>query len=345
MFYGRTLTAGNIASELGLKIVGIADISVVSPDPIKDASTGSVTWVKIITPDMRRVIERLSGALVVLPLPRNATERRFLNLLASRNALLVVREPRLVIARILARYFSHLEVQLPKGIDPLARVEPSARIGTDVTVGPFCFIGKDAVIGDRTVLHPSVVIHSGTVIGRNCIIKSNAVIGGQGFGFVRIDACPMEPFPQVGQVIVEDYVNVGSCSTVDRPGLGITRLLYGTKIDNLCHIGHNAQIGPHAVVTACTEVGAGVTVGEGAWLGPNSCIIEGVNIGNRSLVGIGATVLHDVPPCAVVAGSPAEPIEVLRSRKKRGYRVNRRPKALNARPSFGRVHSRYVSPR
>lgn len=327
MFCGKTLTAGSIASDLGLNVVGIADISVVSPDSIKDASTGSVTWVKAVTPDMRRVLERLSGALVVLPLPHNATERKFVNLLASRNALLLVGEPRLVMARILARYFSHLEVQLPRGIDPLARVDPSARIGIDVTVGPFSFIGKDVVIGDRTVLHPSVVIHSGTIIGRNCVIKSNAVIGGQGFGFVQTDAGPWEPFPQAGQVIVEDDVNIGSCTAVDRPGLGITRLLCGTKIDNLCHIGHNAQIGPHAVVAACTEVGAGVTVGEGAWLGPNTCSIEGVNIGDRSLVGIGATVLHDVPPSAVVAGSPAEPIEVLRSRKKQGYRAKYRPKA------------------
>jgi UDP-3-O-[3-hydroxymyristoyl] glucosamine N-acyltransferase len=327
MFCGRTLTAGSIASNLGLNVVGIADISVVSPDPVKDASTGSVTWVKALSPDMRRVLERLSGALVVLSLPHNATERKFVNLLASRNALLVVGEPRLVMARILARYFSHLEVQFPRGIDPLARVDPSARIGIDVTVGPFCFIGKDVVIGDRTVLHPSVVIHSGTIIGRNSVIKSNSVIGGQGFGFVQTDTGLLEPFPQVGQVIVEDNVNVGSCTTVDRPGLGITRLLCGTKIDNLCHIGHNAQIGPHAVVTACTEVGAGVIVGEGAWLGPNSCSIDGVNIGSRSLVGIGSTVLHDVPPGAIVAGSPAEPIEILRRRKKQGYRAKYRPKA------------------
>jgi UDP-3-O-[3-hydroxymyristoyl] glucosamine N-acyltransferase len=93
-------------------------------------------------------------------------------------------------------------------------------------------------------------------------------------------------------------------------------VLRGTKIDNLCHIGHNARVGPHAVVTACTEVGAGVVVGEGAWLGSNSCSIEGVTIGNRSFVGVGSTVLHDVPASTIVAGSPAEPMEIVRKTRR-----------------------------
>jgi UDP-3-O-[3-hydroxymyristoyl] glucosamine N-acyltransferase len=96
----------------------------------------------------------------------------------------------------------------------------------------------------------------------------------------------------------------------------VTRVLRGTKIDNQCHIGHNAQVGPHAVVAACTEVGAGVVVGRGAWLGPNSSSIEGVTFGEGSLTGIGATVLHDVGAGSVVAGCPAEPMEAVRRQRR-----------------------------
>lgn len=289
---------------------------VASVDAIADASSGSATWAKALTQENRRIVDRISGALIVLPRPRNAAERKLLGSVASRNALLVVEEPRLVFARLLARFFSHLELQLPRGINQLAHVDPSARIGHDVTIGPFCFVGSEVIIGDGTVLHPGVAVHSRTVVGRNCIFQSGAVIGARGFGFVRTSEGSLEHFPQVGQVIIDDDVEIGACTAIDRPGLGTTRVLRGTKIDNLCHVGHNAQVGPDAIVAACAEIGAGVVVAEGAWLGPNSCSIEGVTVGTRSLVGIGATVLRNVPEGAVVAGSPAEPIETVRKTRR-----------------------------
>jgi UDP-3-O-[3-hydroxymyristoyl] glucosamine N-acyltransferase len=309
---GRTMTAEKIATALGLDLVGVRGVLVTSADPVDDAYSGSVTWAQALTPESREVLDRLSGALIVLPKPSNPDEQKFLDSLASGNALLVVEEPRLVLARILARFFSHLELHLDRGIDPSARVDRSAQIGADVTIGPFCFIGKDVIIGDGTILHTGVAVHSRTIVGRNCVLKSNAVVGSRGFGFVQTSDGSFEHFPQIGQVIIEDDVEIGACTAIDRPGLGTTRILRGTKIDNLCHVGHNAEIGPNAIVTACTEIGAGVVVRDGAWLGPNSCSIEGVTIDTRSFVGIGSTVLADVAAGAVVAGSPAEPIETVR---------------------------------
>lgn len=314
--HGKAIAAERVASALGLDLTGAARVVITSVDAIGEASTGSATWVKALTRESRRTIDRLSGALIVLPKPRNIGERKFLDSASTRNALLAVEEPRLVYARLLARFFSHLELRLPRGIDRSARVDPSAGIGPDIAIGPFCFVGSDVVIGEGTVLHPGVTVHSRTIIGQNCVIQSGAVIGDRGFGFVRTSGGSLEHFPHVGHVIIEDDVEIGACTAVDRPALGTTRIMCGTKIDNLCHIGHNAQIGPHAIVAACTEVGAGVTVGERAWLGPNSCSIEGVTIGSRSLVGIGSTVLRDVPAGAVVAGSPAEPIETVRKTRR-----------------------------
>lgn len=308
------LAAKELVAALGVELSGISNVIISSADSIQDASDESATWVGSLTPKTRKVLDNLSGAFIVVPEPSSASHRRFLNRLGSRNALAIVREPRLVFARILKRFFSDLELQLPKGVSQLACVSPSAQIGVDVTIAPFCFIGADVTIGDESVLHPGVAIHSHSVVGKRCLFKSNAVVGNRGFGFVKTaDGC-WEHFPQIGIVLIEDDVEIGAGTVVDRPGLGTTRLLRGTKVDNLCHIGHNAQVGPHAIVTACTEIGAGVVVGKGAWLGPNSCSIEGISLGEQSFVGIGSTVLHDVPAEKVVAGSPARPIEELRKR-------------------------------
>jgi UDP-3-O-[3-hydroxymyristoyl] glucosamine N-acyltransferase len=245
-------------------------------------------------------------------MPQNAEERALVAAVAARNAVLAVAQPRLLYAQLLTAFFAEDEVRFPAGVDPAARVDASARLGERVVVGPFCFVGPDVEIGDDTVLHPGVVIHAGSRLGRRCVVKAHAVVGNPGFGFVRRPDGSLEAFPQIGRVVIEDDVVIGAASAIDRPGLGTTRVRHGTKIDNLVHVGHGAQVGPHAVVAACAEIGASVVVGEGAWLGPHSCSLENVRFGERAFVGLGAVVVKDVAADAVVAGSPAEPTESLR---------------------------------
>ena len=236
--------------------------------------------------------------------------------LSERNAVLVTEAPRMLFARMLKLFFAHLGVQIAPGIDPSAQIHGSAKLGEDVTGGAFSFVGPEVEIGDGTVLHPGVVVHSHTTIGRHCIIDSKATIGTRGFGYVPDEDGTLFHFPQLGRVILEDYVEVHAGSTVARPGLGTTRVGRGTKIDCLCHIGHNAQIGRNCIITACSEIGAGVVVEEGAWIGPNTCCIENITLGKGCLVGIGSTVVRSVEPGAVVAGNPSEPMEkIKRSRK------------------------------
>jgi UDP-3-O-[3-hydroxymyristoyl] glucosamine N-acyltransferase len=261
---------------------------------------------------------RLEGSAVVTPAARDADETAFLASLAGANSVLSIRDeadPRLVFAGVLTRYFSQLEVQLPPGIDPSARVDPSARIAKDVTISAFCFVGPEVEIGDGTLLHPGVVVHSRSIIGQRCILNSHCVIGNRGFGFVRQRDGSLVHFPQTGRVVLEDDVEIQSCTIVDRPGMGETRILRGSKIDNLVHVAHGARVGPHAAIIACAEIGAEVVIGEAAWLGPNACSLERVRIGDRAFVGAGAAVLKDVAPGTVVAGSPAEPTDVLRARR------------------------------
>ncbi len=306
------LRAEGIAEAFDLPLRGVGGVEITSPDAMDEASAGSVTWLKKLDDENEAALRGLSAALVVVPQPNTEQERVFVEDLAKRCAVIEADNPRLLFARILRRFYEHMTVQIPAGVDPRAVVHETARIGADVTISAQCYVGPDVQIGDGTVIHPGVIVHSGTIIGSNCIIDSNAVIGTRGFGYVRDDDGSLVHFPQVGHVVIEDDVEIQSGTTVVRPGLGTTRIGQGTKIDCLCHIGHNAQIGPHCVLTACCEIGAGVVVEEGSWIGPNSCSIENIRFGRGCLVGIGSTVVRSVEPESVVAGSPAEPIETVK---------------------------------
>lgn len=307
-----TLPAATIAGEAGVPLAGRQDVVVHGAEPLAEAGPGSFTWTKALSGKKAAALDRLDGVLLVAPPPASDEEAARVRDLSARNALILHEAPRQLFARLLDRFFGHLQLSFPPGIDPLARIDPTARIGQGVSIGAFCFVGPGAVVGDGTVMHPHAVVHAGTVVGRDCVLKSHSVVGNSGFGFVRNDDGSLSAFPQVGRVVLEDEVQVGCGSMVDRPGLGTTRLRRGTKLDNLVHISHGARCGPYAIITACAEVGAGVVVGEGAWLGPNVCSIEGVTFGERSFTGIGATVIKDVAPGATVAGNPAEDTETIR---------------------------------
>lgn len=313
------LCAEQIAEEFGIKVAGEPGAVIHRASSLQDAKPGSLTWLKPAGSHEELAKGAFHDVVILLKAPGDPKEERLFAELAKHNTLLLVdpdRNPRLVFARILARYFSHEEVQIPFGVSSRAVVESSAMIGRNVTIADFCFIGSDVEIGDGTILHPGVIVHSRSIIGRNCIINAHAVIGNRGFGFVRDEDGSLVHFPHLGNVVIEDNVEIQANTVVDRTALGETRIGEGTKIDNLCHIGHGAQIGPHCIITACSEIGAQVVIEEGAWIGPNSCSIEGITIGKGSFVGIGSTVTKSIPPDTVVAGSPAEPIDEFKNFRK-----------------------------
>lgn len=311
-----TFTPQEASVFLGVSHSGCPDIIVDRAEQTSSAGPGCVTWIKTFQPGHTGAVVNVKGALIITPQPCFAEDSTLINDLCMHNAVISTHEPRLAFARVLGHFFGHLEARIPTGIDPRASIDPAAIIGKNVTVGAFCFVGADASIGDNTIMHPGAVVHSRSVIGRNCILNSNCVIGGRGFGFVKRADGVLEHFPQIGIVVLEDDVEVGACTAIDRPGLGETKLRRGTKVDNVVHIAHNALIGPDATVVAGAEVGASVVMEQGSWLGPNACSIENIRIGRNAFVGIGATVLKDVADDQVVAGNPAEPIEVVKKTRK-----------------------------
>ena len=212
----------------------------------------------------------------------------------------------------------------PVGIDPTARVHPAAKLGDNVAIGAYVVIGAGSILGKGTVVHPSAVIGDEVTIGDDCEIHSNvvirerisighrviihagAVLGSDGFGY-RWDGRQHVKIPQIGTVIIEDDVEIGSCTCIDRAKFGVTRIGRGTKIDNLVQIGHNVQTGPHCIIVGQTGIAGSTTLGTGVVLGGKTAVKDHITIGDGAITAACSALLGDVPAGALVSGMPAIP--------------------------------------
>jgi UDP-3-O-[3-hydroxymyristoyl] glucosamine N-acyltransferase len=179
-------------------------------------------------------------------------------------------------------------------------------VGEGVDIGPLTVIESAVQIGDRSVIEARVVIHQGTQIGRRVLIQSGAVIGGQGFGFLS-SAAGHERVPQVGGCLLEDDVEVGAGSCIDRGSLDDTVVGQGTKIDNLVHVAHNVRIGKHCLIMAGVGIAGSTRLGDGVILAGQSGVSGHLQIGDRARIGGQAGVISSVPADAAYSGFPARP--------------------------------------
>ena len=203
-------------------------------------------------------------------------------------------------------------------VAPDAHVADSASLAAGVVVGARCHVGEEVVLHPGVVLyddvwieqgcelHGNVVIHSRSRLGRNCVVQANAVIGGEGFGFVP-NGRGWRKMPQTGRVVLEDGVEVGCCSTVDRPAVGETRLGAGTKIDNLVQIGHGVVTGKSCAFAAQVGIAGGAVVGDGVILAGQVGVTNRVRIGDGVVASSKAGIHADVASGEVVSGFPVIP--------------------------------------
>jgi UDP-3-O-[3-hydroxymyristoyl] glucosamine N-acyltransferase len=237
--------------------------------------------------------------------------------------VLVVEDADLAVARVLDLFAPPIP-RPAAGVDHAARVAKTAQLGAQVAVGPNVFVGQRARIGARTVLHANVYIGDDTTLGEDCeffpnvvvrerctignrvVIHAGSVLGSDGFGY-RWDGQKHAKIPQIGTVIVEDDVEIGSCVCIDRAKLSATRIGRGTKIDNLVQVGHNAIVGPHCVIIGQAGLAGSVTLGTGVVLAGQSAVKDHVTMGDRSTLGACSGVMDDVEPGVMVLGLPALP--------------------------------------
>jgi UDP-3-O-[3-hydroxymyristoyl] glucosamine N-acyltransferase len=235
---------------------------------------------------------------------------------------LACREPRRALAAALNLF--HPAALPVAGIDASARIAPGARIdpsasvgalavveagasiGAHVRIGALVYVGTGASVGDGSVLFPHVVIYGGCQLGRRVIVHAGAVIGADGFGFIP-GREGHEKIPQVGTVVVEDDVEIGANSTIDRATLGETIVGRGTKIDNLVHIGHNVEVGPRCLMAAQVGIAGSCRIGHDVMLAGQVGISDHVNVGDGAMLAGGAAVIQDVPAGQRFAGRWARP--------------------------------------
>jgi UDP-3-O-[3-hydroxymyristoyl] glucosamine N-acyltransferase len=199
------------------------------------------------------------------------------------------------------------------GVHPSAIVGERVRIGAGTRIGPGVVLEEGAIVGSGCHLMARVVVHAGTVLGDRVVVQAGAVLGSTGFGYARSrETGEYVIFPQQGRLLVEDDVEIGANTTIDRGALGETRIGRGTKIDNLVHIGHNCVIGKHVVIAAQTGISGSSVVEDGAILGGQVGIGEHATVGAGVILGGGAGVLSGKKmrgPGEVFWGRPARPLK------------------------------------
>lgn len=244
---------------------------------------------------------------------------------ASREkTLIIVKNPKAAWARLLSLFYPPRAY--PGTVSNKAWISPSAQLGEGVTIEPFVYIGErvrigsrttirsnsyvdsDVSIGNNTVIHPNVMIYDRTVIGNGVIIHAGSVIGSDGFGYI-FTGTEQVKVPQVGNVVIEDDVEIGSNVSIDRATIGCTIIRKGAKIDNLVQIAHNVEVGEQTVASSQVGISGSSKIGRNVILGGQVGIADHCEVGDGAILGAqaGLPTKKKIPPRQVFFGSPARP--------------------------------------
>ena len=308
-------TAAQIAGMLGGTVEGNAEISVNNLSKIEEGKPGTLTF--LANPKYVEYIYTTQASIAIVsndfapekPLPSNLTLIRVADAYGS-------------FAKLLEAYN---QFRQPKPvIDSQTHVSASAKIGKDVYIGAFSYIGENVTIGqgvkiypgvyigenvsigDGTTLFAGVKIYADCLIGSHCTIHSGVIIGSDGFGFAPNSENNYNKVPQIGNVILEDHVEVGSNTTIDRATLGSTIIRKGVKLDNLIQIAHNVEIGENTVIAAQTGIAGSTHIGKNCMIGGQVGIIGHLKIADGTKIAAQSGVGKDIiEPNTIVQGSPA----------------------------------------
>lgn len=284
------VSISEIVTLVGGRYDGAADRVIRGVGTLKDATEDQISFLG--NPTYAPQIATSRAGAILVPNDLESDDPRFIRVV----------KPHAALADVIDRWFNNRKV--PRGISPLASIAATAKIGANVTIGAFCSIGENVTIGDDTLIYANVSIYDGTQVGRRCILHSGVVLGSDGYGFVAVGG-KHRKIPQIGIVRIEDDVEIGSNSCVDRAALGETVIGEGTKIDNLVQIGHNVRIGKHCLLVSQVGIAGSTELGDNVVVAGQAGVAGHLKLGNGAQIGAAAAVFHDVPAGTKVMGNPA----------------------------------------
>jgi len=288
----------DILGELVSTVVGSKDALVHAVCPMKSSVPGSLTFCRLTGSDLIKAVHACKATAMLVPVDRDALAV----IKVPSPILIVVPDPRLAFIRVVTKL---CHVAPPTGVHPTAIVDPSAKVHPTASLGPQVVVEGDCEIGPMSVLRANVVVLRKTSIGARVTVHPGTVIGIDGFGYQRGSNGVPEKFPHLGGVRIEDDVEIGSNTCIDRGALDDTVIGRGTKIDNLVHVAHNVRIGRNVFIIANSQIAGGVAIDDGAHVAPSATILNQLTVGAGAVVGLGAVVTRDVPPGATVMSTPA----------------------------------------
>ncbi len=292
-------------------VEGDGDIDITGLCGIESVNVGDLTFA--LTDDILSLAEKSETSCILTT--------RFTR--KSSKALIRVNNPKLSFV-VIYNAFHNFKSQ-DKYIHPTAVVADSAKLGKNVSIGSHVSIEEKVVIGDHTIIesgvviksnceigtlchiHPNVTLYKNTILKNHVTLHSGVVVGSDGFGYVK-DKGKIHKFPQMGKVIIEDDVEIGANSTIDRGSLSDTIIGAGSKLDNLCHVAHNVKIGKNLIMAAQSGIAGSTTIGDNVTISGQVAVTDNIKVGNNVVIAGKSGVIKDVADNEVILGMPARPI-------------------------------------
>lgn len=314
-------TATQIAGILEGKVEGNPNAEVWNVAKIEDGAPGMISF--LANPKYTHYIYETKSSIVIVNDSFEATA-------PIQATLIRVPDAYACFAKLLAFYDQM--TQNKQGVSSLAFVSSTAQCGENLYLGEFSFVGENAkighnvkvypqvyvgdgcVVGDNTVLYPGVKLYRNTVVGSNCILHAGVVIGADGFGFAPQPDGHYEKIPQVGNVVIEDNVEIGANTTIDRATMGSTRIHKGVKLDNLIMLAHNTEVGENTAMAAQTGVSGSTQIGKNCVIAGQCGFVGHIKVADGTQIGAQSGVLGNIKKADALMGSPTQPLrEYLKS--------------------------------
>jgi UDP-3-O-[3-hydroxymyristoyl] glucosamine N-acyltransferase len=308
-----TFPASQIALIVGGKIEGDPNATVGSFGKIEEASEGQLSF--LANPKYEEYLYTTSASVIII------SEDYELKQPVS-TTLIRVADAYTAFATLLSKYQEIVQQQLT-GVQEPSYISKTASYGQQVFIGAFAYIGENVKIGNNTKIYPQAYIGNNVTIGENCIlhpgvkiyhdcqignhvtIHAGTIIGSDGFGFAPQPDGSFKKVPQIGNVVVEDQVEIGSNTTIDRATIGSTIIRKGAKLDNLIQIAHNVEIGHSSVIAAQAGISGSTKIGKGVMIGGQAGIVGHIQLGDGAKVNAQSGVSKSIEPGKAVTGSPA----------------------------------------